>query len=243
MKRRDIRFATKFAPAADRFQLAHNAGFRHAELHLKRSTLEHWQPVAWLASDYPLSYALHFPNAGSLPDHALANAVRLYHELGCQAMVIHPPRIVEFGQILRALLPSIRLGVENQRLNALEFEAWAAENEFLTLDVEHLWKYTLCDQPLENLVVFLDRFLTRYRSKLIHVHLPGYVPGSLEHHPASRNPALVRAVWELLFQAKFFGLVVSESRPSLQTRRNLERDHALFATWAGLPFAGLAPKV
>ncbi len=240
MKRRDIRFATKFAPAADRFQLAHNAGFRHVELHLKRAALDHWQQVAWLASDYRFSYALHFPNTGPIPDYALANAVRLYQELGCQAMVIHPPMLAQFGNSLRTRLPSIRLGVENPRLSSAEFEVWAAENEFLTLDVEHVWKYTLQDQPLEYLVAFLDRFLARYSSKLIHVHLPGYVPGALEHRPSSRNPALVRAVWELLFQTHFSGLVVSEARPELQTQRNFQRDCGLFAAWAGLPFARLA---
>lgn len=242
MRRRDIRFAAKFAAEAGRFQLAVDTGFQFAEIHLKRRSVDYWEPIAWLASGYPLSYALHFPNSGPLSNLAVANAARLYEELGCATMVIHPPMLTQYGEQLRSLVPAIRLGVENPRLDRTAFDHWADGNEYLTLDVEHLWKYTLRDQPAQELILFLEAFLTRYRDKLIHVHLPGYIPGSVEHHPASRNPALARAVLELLCEADFTGFVVSEIRTELQTHENFQRDRNMFCAWAGLSCAGLAPR-
>lgn len=227
-----LKFATKFLPRAEAFATAFQAGFRSAEFWLDANVLRGWQFVATLSRQYPFHYALHFPNRGSLPTETLEQAVSLYRELDCAAMVIHQRMFDKYATQLLALESGLALAVENHNLAEPAFHRWAEENPGLTLDVEHLWKYTLHDCALDELLSAVDRFLVKYGSKLQHVHLPGYHAGGEEHCPAHHAPQMAAGVLSLLASFDFTKLVVSEARQAYQNPNDLRRDVSLFENWS-----------
>ncbi|MEZ6146924.1 MAG: histidinol-phosphatase [Planctomycetaceae bacterium] len=98
-------------------------------------------------------------------------------------------------------------------------------------DVEHLWKFTLQDAPLDVLLEVLDGFFGSHFDKIAHVHLPGYFPSEEEHRPMSSSPVAVRSVLSLLADYGFSGLVVSEADPEYQTLEGLREDVDFFHEW------------
>lgn len=228
-----VNFATKFDPSQpEGFDMAWEAGFRHAEFFLDATILDQVELVLKLARQRSMRYVLHFPNRAVLNESQLDAAIRLYTSLNCQAMVIHPPMIERYGDALRARLPEVRLGVENGGLREPDqWQAWAEGNEWLTLDVEHLWKYTLPGQPLEALKESAAKFLERYGAKLVHVHLPGHLPGFPEHRPLYTSREFAFAIWDLLDACEFEGLVVSEINQRYQNPQELRMDWLLFERW------------
>jgi hypothetical protein len=193
-----LKFATKFLPCAEAFETAFRAGFRDAEFWLDASVLRGWQSVAAMSRQYSFHYALHFPNRGSLPAETLEQAVMLYRELDCEAMVIHQPMFDKHAARLLALEPALDLAIENHDLAQTEFDHWAERSPGLTLDVEHLWKYTLEDCSLNELLTVVQRFLAKHGHKLHHVHLPGYQVGCEEHRPIHHSPQMAAGVLSLL---------------------------------------------
>jgi sugar phosphate isomerase/epimerase len=212
--------------------VAANAGFRFAELWLDARYLADWRTVAELAREYPLQYALHFPNHGTLDDHALENVVALYRRLGCTVMVIHEPMFRHYHRRILDRASSIRLAVENHHLPLSKFEQWALENTWLTLDVEHFWKLTLKDAPFDALMGHLQTLLPRIATKLVHVHLPGYLPGYAEHRPIYCAREMVFPTLSLLAEQDFDGFVVSEVNPDFQNPLELQMDMLLFRRWS-----------
>jgi sugar phosphate isomerase/epimerase len=229
-----LKVATKFTPEAQAFETATAAGCRYAEFWLDANWLNRWQAVVELAQQYPLGYALHFPNSGDLSDATLREAVHLYRQLNCSAMVIHAPMLRRYGSPLLELDSTLRLGVENHRLDETELERWATENTWLTLDVEHLWKFTLQDSPVDVLLAAVDNFLMRFGDKLVHVHLPGYAPGRAEHRPMYCSREMVLPVLSLLADYQFDGLIVSEVNAQFQNVHELRMDTLLFERWQTL---------
>ncbi len=92
-----LKLATKFIPIRHAFETAWRAGFRYAEFWLDGALLDNWENVAATALDFPLDYALHFPNRSNITEAQLANCVRLYETLQCEAMVIHSPMFDRYG--------------------------------------------------------------------------------------------------------------------------------------------------
>ena len=229
-----LKLATKFKVQPNSIQAAVDAGFTCAEIWLDAKVLENWADVSRLATRSPLQFSLHFPNRGNLTDTHLSQAVELYHSLDCSAMVIHQPMMDLYGRSLLEIDPSIRLGVENHRLSPEDFQRWASSNRWLTLDVEHLWMLTLADCPLAQLLDSVRRFLERFHEKLIHVHLPGYLPGHDEHRPMYCSREMVLAVMNLLAEYRFEGLMVSEVNLDYQNPSELRMDVLLFNRWRQL---------
>jgi hypothetical protein len=225
-----LKLATKFCPEPAALERAYTAGFRHAELYLDEAVLARWQAVIEHARDYPLTYALHFPNR-PLPAGALEAAVAIYQQLDCRCMVIHQPMFDKYSQALLSLDPALRLAVENHKLTPEAFNAWAERSPGLTLDVEHLWKFTCRDGPLADLLGCLQAFLERFADKLLHVHLPGYWPGFEEHRPQYCSRDMIFPVLSLLHKARFAGLIVSEVNPEFQNPQELRMDTLLFDVW------------
>jgi len=225
-----LKLATKFAPTPTALETAYGAGFRYAEIYLDEAVLARWQNVVELARDYPLAYALHFPNR-PLPPAALEAAVALYQHLDCRCLVIHQPMFDKYHQSLLSLEPNLRLAIENHKLTPEGFTAWAERSPGLTLDVEHLWKFTVGDGPLSSLLDHLQGFLTRFADKLLHVHLPGYWPGFAEHRPQYCSREMVFAGLTLLHKARFAGLIVSEVNQEFQNPLELRMDTLLFDVW------------
>jgi sugar phosphate isomerase/epimerase len=226
-----LKLATKFRPRPATFEAAHRAGFRNAEFWLDAKVLADWRAVVPLARHYPLEYVPHFPNQLNLTNDALEHAAALYRALGCRCLVIHQEQADVYGERLLWLEPTMRLAIENHLLDPAGLERWAEESPGLTLDVEHLWKYTLHNAPLPRLVDEVQGFLNRHASKLRHVHLPGYLPGFREHRPMYCSREMVFAVWSLLREHDFDGLIVSEVGPEFQNANDLRMDVLLFETW------------
>lgn len=226
-----LRLATKLLPEQHAFETAYRAGFRFVEIWLGPAVLADHANVAQLARSYPNGYVLHFPNRLDLTPEMLDAAVALHRSLGCRCMVIHQPMHDKFqGELLR-LESTLRLAVENHKLTPDGVTEWAERNSGLTLDLEHVWKFTLRDAPLERLVDWLQTFLARYKEKLRHVHLPGYWPGREEHRPMYCARDMIFPVLSLLTDAGFDGLVVSEVNPQFQNYAELRMDTLLFDAW------------
>ncbi len=226
-----LTLATKFVPNRSAFEVASAAGFGAAEFWLDASLLSQSDDIALLARDYSFRYALHFPNHGPITEEALNSTVTLYRRLNGTATVIHQPMFDRYGAALKELAPDLNLAIENHVLDRDDFERWADRNPGLTLDVEHLWKYTLHDAPLATLLNHVDRFLEQHARKLHHVHLPGYQPGGEEHHPIHDNEEMATQVMTRLAEHGFTKLVVSELDAPFQTHEYLRQDVMLFERW------------
>ncbi|NOX99285.1 MAG: sugar phosphate isomerase/epimerase [Verrucomicrobia bacterium] len=226
-----LKFATKLAPQPERLSNAHEVGFEYAEIFLTSKSIKKPKALAGLLGNYPLSYGLHFINRGPLSKKQLKKTIRLYRLLDCESMVIHQPMYRLYSEALLDIDPGLCLAVENHRLKLKSFWRWADSHEHLTLDVEHLWKHTLKQAPLSEMLPVLKKFLKRHGSQLKRVHLPGYQPGSLEHQPLSFNPKLARKVLKALSKIDYQGLIVSETRPSMQKPKFLRNDINLFQNW------------
>jgi hypothetical protein len=226
-----LKIATKLAPETLGLETAYRAGFRYAELFLDAAILAECDAALSRTRHYPFGYALHFPNCAELSAEALRGCVELYRQLGCRSLVIHQPKFDRYQQELLRLEPGLRLAVENHKLNPTQFDEWAEVNSGLTLDVEHLWKFTLRDAPLSELLDRVRTFLSRWADKLRHVHLPGYWPGLREHRPMYCARDLVLPVLSLLAEHRFDGLIVSEVNPEYQNLTELHMDMLLFEVW------------
>jgi len=226
-----LKLATKFAPQLAAFEMAYRAGFRHAEIWLNAALLADAPRMMSLARHYPFGYALHFPNRLDGTAEELKQTIALYQGLNSRCLIIHEPLFDRLGDALLRLEPHLRLAVENHNLSLEGFARWAERYPGLTLDVEHLWKFTLRDAPMTALVSAVRDFLSRYAGKLHHVHLPGYLPGYREHRPMYCAREMILPVLGLLEEFRFEGLVVSEANPEYQNATELRMDVLLFDTW------------
>jgi sugar phosphate isomerase/epimerase len=226
-----LKFATRAFPLAKRLGNAYQSGFRYVELSLTAKLVDDWRQIAATADSFDLRYELHFPNRAPLTHKQLKRIAKLYCHLDCQVMVIHQPMFRLYSKDMADLVPGLCLAVENHHLNPKSFWQWAETHQWLTLDVEHLWKHTLNQAPLPDLLEALKKFLKKHGSQLRRVHLPGYEPGGWEHQPASFNPEMARKVLTALSKIDYRGLVVSEARPSMQKLKYLKNDVAMYQSW------------
>jgi sugar phosphate isomerase/epimerase len=226
-----LKIATKFAPRSAAFHTAAQAGFRYAELWTDERVLADEEQVAAIAGQYPLEYVLHFPNRKELAPETLEHAAGLYRRLGSKCMVIHQPLYDRYAKKLLQIAPEMRLAVENHRLSPDRLRAWSEENAYLTLDVEHVWCFTLNDAPLDHLLSTVEELLQRAGHKLRHVHLPGYLPGQIEHRPMYCSRDMIFGVFELLERIGYEGFVVSEIEAEFQNPAELRMDLLLYEAW------------
>jgi hypothetical protein len=226
-----LKLATKCAPTPLALDQAYRAGFRHAELWLDAGILADWPIALRHTRYYPFSYALHFPNSLSLGYEALEQLVALYRGLSAHCVIIHQPMFDHYVETLLRLEPGLALAIENHKLSPAQLDQWLQRSPGLALDVEHLWKYTLNDGPLEALLRRLRALLADYGTKLRHVHMPGYWPGFVEHRPMYCAREMVQPVLSLLAGSGFEGLVVSEVEVEHQNPEELRMDVLLFDAW------------
>ena len=136
-----LSLATKFIPIRTAFETTVESGFQAAEFWLDPAVLAKADDVSKLASEFPLRYALHFPNSGLITDETLRSTIALYKGVNATATVIHQPMFDRYGKALLELAPDLDLAIENHVLNLDQFDRWADQSPGLTLDVEHLWKF------------------------------------------------------------------------------------------------------
>jgi len=229
-----FRQATKFAPRSTApFLQAQEAGFQFVEFWLGPKLIDEWEEVVELAQAFSFEYALHFPNrADDLTDKQLQNVVRMYHALSCSAMVIHQPMFDKYGDELTAIDSSLRLGVENHFLDTeSKLRKWAESSPHITLDIEHLWLFTRSDASVKQLVQAVDQLFDDFGEKIIHIHLPGYLPGFKEHRPQYCSRGMVLKMFTLLADRAYDGFVVSETASRYQNPEELMMDRLLYKRW------------
>lgn len=240
-----LRLATKFLPTPENFHQATDAGFRNAELFLNAAVLEQADTVIELALGFDLQYAMHFPNKPELTETHLSACCRMFRELNASAIVIHPPMLKRYGDQLRAIDSHIVLAVETMRVPPSELPEWAQQQDAVTLDMEHIWKFSLHDAPLEQLFTLIRRIFHKAAANVVHVHMPGYLPGQGEHRPMYTSREFCIGLFDILADYEFRGLVVSEADMDFQNPFELKMDVLLFQRWCELRRAaleGLAPK-
>jgi len=226
-----LKFASRVPPYSSKLAKVRESGFQYAEIFLTSKSIKEWKLIAEAAESCDLGYGLHFPNRPALNDKQLEKTIKLYRRLNCESMVIHRPMFRDYSEQLLEIDSSLCLAVENHRLKPKSFWRWAETYQYLTLDVEHLWKHTLKQAPFTDLLTVLKKFLKQHGSQVKRVHLPGYEPGGNEHQPLSFNPQLARKVFTALSKINFQGLVVSETRPSMRKLKFLKNDVLLFESW------------
>jgi len=226
-----LKLATKFAPRRAAFETAYQAGFRYAEFWLNDQWLARRDQIVDVARYYPMRYVPHFPNKGPLADESLEQAAALYRSLDCHTMVIHQTVFDPYGPRLCEIDPSVRLAVENPELTPAQLDEWAERYSGLTLDIEHFWLYTFSDASLDEILVRLRKFLTRFGEKLLHVHLGGCAPGGEEHRPLYCSRDLAFRVFSLLADFDYQGFIVAEPEIVYQTAPELRMDALLFEAW------------
>lgn len=226
-----LKLATKFLPVPAAFELAFEAGFRHAEFYLNRDVLERVDEVLKLAAQWPMSYALHFPNKPNLEPFHLQECSRLFSELNASAMVMHPPMMKRFAESLKAINSNLVLAIETMRVPQDELVSWVGEHGAVTLDVEHIWQFTLPGQPIETFFHLLADVFQQHANCVKHVHMPGFLPGQGEHRPMYTSREFCRGVFDILADHNYQGLVVSEVDMLFQNSCDLRMDVLLYERW------------
>ena len=226
-----LKLATKFLPERPAFKQAYDAGFRNAELYLNAAVLACVDDVVEISRDFEMNFALHFPNKPELNETHLRNCCRLADELDVSAVVIHEPMFRRYAELLRAIDPKIPLAIENQRVPADRLAAWVHEQGSVTLDIEHIWKFSLHDAPIEELFALVQGVFKRASACIKHIHMPGYLPGPTEHRPMYTSREFCMGVFDILADHNFVGLVVSEVDMPFQNHFELRMDTLLFERW------------
>ncbi|MEI8175563.1 MAG: hypothetical protein WCG78_01715 [Candidatus Omnitrophota bacterium] len=213
--------AVKSAPDKKIFASANKAKIPGLELFLSRAILSDTRSIRSLCGDFPFRYAVHAPNDSYDPPR-LAGLVKA---IGARVVTFHnifwedewPPIVRAFKGI------DAKLCIENT-FGAHDAVKFIRRYGFgATLDLEHL--------EMECGGVYEDEFLTVMR-KASHIHMTGYTARSPRWHTHIHHaPAHSRYLLDLLRSSGYAGLVVSESRVSLQTFEEFRKVHDFFERW------------
>lgn len=226
-----LNLATKFRPSPESFELAFNAGFRCAELYLDRQVLEQCDEVIEMAKQWDMKYAMHFPNKPNLEQSHLEACAELFAQLNASAIVMHPPMMRRFADSLKTISSELVLAIETMRVPKDELVSWVSENGAVTIDVEHVWQFTLPGAPLEDFFQLLRQVFESNGQCVHHIHMPGFLPGQGEHRPMYTSREFCRGVFDILADHNYSGLVVSEVDIPFQNRFDLRMDVLLYEAW------------
>ena len=226
-----LKLATKLQPNRQTLELAYRAGFRHTELFLDEQNLLKWQQTLETCREFPFTYVPHFTNK-TISTEALEGILHLYHELNCQAMVIHEPMFAKYEQEIKSRMPRVRLGIENHFKNPAQLQEFAQSATYITLDIEHLWVLTWPKISQQDLLEKFKQFWNEFGDKVIHIHFPGpRADEPFQHRPMYNNRELVFAVFDHLHSCGYKGLIVAEVDQYYQTYPELHMDVLLFESW------------
>ncbi|MDG1897269.1 MAG: hypothetical protein P8J37_20425 [Fuerstiella sp.] len=229
-----LKIATKFLPEPPAFRRAFDAGFRSSEIFLNAAVLECVDDVVTMSRGFDMDYALHFPNKPELNESHLKNCCRLADELSVSAVVIHEPMFRRYADSLKAIDSRIPLAIENQRVPSADLSAWVQERGAVTLDIEHIWMFSLPDATLDELFGLVRDVFESASECVRHIHMPGYLPGQGEHRPMYTSREFCMGIFDILADYNFAGLVVSEVDMQFQNEFDLRMDMLLFERWLDL---------
>lgn len=222
--------STKFSPEATNFEKAVFAGYSSAELYTTPTRLMSWRSLSKIARSFELNYALHFPTVGKILHQTAEDMACLARDLNCNIVVVHKEHL-DVAREIKFMAPEIQLAVENHFIHFNDLGNWLRTCSAATLDIEHLWKFTLHDCELSALLPVVKQLLHEHGDKIKHIHLPGYLPGQAEHKPMYCSRDMVLGVFDILYAEDYEGMVVSELNVPFQNEFELKMDRLLFESW------------
>lgn len=221
MKDAELVVAAKCAPDISILSAVKDAGLPAVELYTNASWLERIPEIISLCKNSPLRYALHAPIDTFQPEE-LAD---LAEDINAEVVVFHNvfwddewDKMAKFFMNIKA-----RVCIENI---ASVHEAAKFERRYgfgRCLDLEHL--------QLEVGGVFDEEFL-RVMKTASHVHMSGYSFGSgLWHTHIHHSPEHCLHLLNLLKEAGYKGMIVSEARVRYQTLEEFSRLSSFVSEW------------
>ena len=222
--------ATKFSPEAANFEKAVFADYECAELHLTPLRLMSWRSLSKIARSYDLEYALHFPTGDKSTVQTCEEVVELCRDISCDLITVHEENL-DVANTISALDPSIRLAVENQNVSFGDLDEWIQSHDFVTLNIEHLWKHTLLNCERNELVSVVNRLMHNYRDRIRHVHLSGYTADQPTRRPIHLSQDFSQSLLDVFLQEEYDGFVVWEIDTEFQTGELLRKDMDWYQSW------------
>ncbi len=202
-----IIFAAKCKPDSRLLSDIQDAGIEAVELYLSEEVMKKEGEVAKLCNDFPFRYCMHAPgdecdpaNLASLAD-AIAAEVVVFHDIYWED---------EWRQIIDSFSNiKAKLCVENVS-SVIDSHKFQRRYGFGScLDLEHL--------QMECAGVYEEVFLGAIKNTS-HIHLTGYIYSTeLWHTHIHHSPDHNLRILDLVAEANYSGLVVSEAKTSLQT--------------------------
>jgi sugar phosphate isomerase/epimerase len=216
--------AAKCAPKREHLINIANAGLSAVELFLSPAMLDDISPIIELCREFPFRYALHAPNDGHNPEPLAELAVALTAEV----VVFHNNFWEdEWSEIVELFKggPS-RLCLENIASIHEPYKFIRRYGMGRCLDLEHM--------IMECGGVFHEEFI-RLMGEASHIHMTGYTKGSEAWHTHIHHAAKQSGLFlDMLKEAGYKGMVVSEARTSLQTAEEFRLLHDFFADWQNM---------
>jgi sugar phosphate isomerase/epimerase len=197
------------------------AGLTAVELYVNLKCLHNMNEVKKICKRFPFRYAVHAPNDGFEMD-LLAELV---DDIKSEVIVFHNIYWEDEWEDIIKVFKNIktRLCMENTYsvLEPLKFNRRFKMG--ICLDLEHL--------QIECNGVFEDAFIP-FIKKASHIHLTGYYYGSnLWHTHIHHSPEHSIYLLNLLKEAGYSGLIVSEARVSYQTLSEFKMLNEFFQKW------------
>lgn len=197
------------------------AGINAVELYTNPGSLSNLKEAKQICKKFPFRYAVHAPNDG----FEIKLLAELVDAIKAEIIVFHNiywrDEWEEIIEIFKGI--KTRVCVENT-YGALEpLKVMRRYGLGLCLDLEHL--------QMECSGIFEEAFIP-FIKKASHIHLTGYIYGSQLWHTHIHQSPQQGIYWlDLLKNVGYFGLIVSEAKPSLQTLLEFKKFNAFEQKW------------
>lgn len=217
----DITVAVKCAPEEAILDIAFEASFEAIELYTNDCWIQRVDQIISACRRYPFKYAIHAPADGYEPDRLAT----LSEQIGAEVLVIHNIYWEDELEYLMQKFKSLpcKVCMENV-LSAIEINKYLRRYGLdRCLDLEHLALETngFFEEPLVELIKQAE-----------HIHMTGYVFGSQRWHThIHHSPEQSIYLLDLLNDAGYSGLVVSEARACYQTLSEFKKLSGFFKEW------------
>ena len=207
MDTENIVFAAKCAPKEKLLSAVEDARLRAVELYTNACWLGKLSEVISTCQKFPFRYAIHAPTDTFQP----IKLTKLAGGINAEIVVFHDTFWDDELNILMRAFEGLeaKLCVENVATVHEPIKFMRRYGMVRCLDLEHM--------QMESAGVFEEVFLEIIKTA-IHVHMSGYSFGSESWHThIHHNPEHSRYLLNLLRQAHYTGMVVSEARVCFQT--------------------------
>ncbi len=217
----EITIAAKCAPEEEILVDIEKAGLTAVELYINHKWLHDIDKIKQICKKFSFCYAVHAPVEGYEPD-ILAELV---DDIKAEVVVFHDIYWNDEWEYIVKVFKEIntKLCIENTSSVHEPLKLMRKFGLKRCLDLEHL--------QMQCAGVFEDAFVSIMRQSS-HVHLTGYFFGSdLWHSHIHHSPEQSIYLLNLLKDAEYSGIVVSEARESYQTLPEFNMLNKFYKKW------------